>query len=831
MIFLNLELPARKRSSLRFHRFIVCACALSLLYLAGPAACFAKAPQARPSPTAADPAAAWALLQHPSFESGKALAVKDVVLQRDRIRVLLDEGTIEFPSAINASIYGAVFRGKGRLQVTTPNSLEAQQLQYFTKQDGINLEFDQATLCFTDNTFGELAAKGEWVDTGHEAESLYAARQQQREQNGENLDARLYKGLFSVNRQKTALFYVEVRAQGAGWVEAKYDATEPEEVSVGRWGDVVGGKVFDTWMSFPAANRSAFEAFRDPGEKADFTIHSYEIDATATGGAEFSATTKVTLGTMLAGERVLAFSLDSNLRVDKVADAQGRALPFFQARERKDRNLSYGDYVLVTLAEPTVAGSRQTLELHYGGARVVRRVGNGDYFCESFGWYPVRMTEPLTQDELTFATRQDFEMTFRVPKKFVLTATGKKVGESVEGNWSVTHWKSEKPLTVAGFAFGDFKIYTDKANNVDVEILADKEPSDFFASIVQSHPFAPIGTLSPAAMAKTMGTETANTIRLFESYFGPYPYSSIAVTNIPGSYGQGWPGLLYLSAIAFMDQTQLHAFGVQDPSRLNDFFRAHESSHQWWGHRVSWRSYHDQWLSEGFATFSGNLYVEYRENLKEYLQNIRSDWEKLMSANEQNRRFESIGPVWMGRRLASSPSPRGYSTVVYYKGGYILHMLRMMLQNPKDKFPDAPFVSMMQDFTQSFDDKAASTEDFKTIVEKHMTSAMDLDENRRMDWFFRQYVYGTGVAHYEFQYKVENTGDGKFKLSGTLNRTQPTEGWKDAIPLYVHMGKEVHRIGVIQAREATSPFEVMLAFRPEKVTINDNLDTLAEIKQ
>ena len=134
------------------------------------------------------------------------MAVKNVVLQRDRIRVLLDEGTIEFPSAINASIYGAVFQGKGRLQVTTPNSLEAQQLQYFTRQDGINLEFDQATLCFTDNTFGELAAHGEWVDTGHEAESLYAARQQQREQNGENLDARLYKALFSVNRQKTALF-------------------------------------------------------------------------------------------------------------------------------------------------------------------------------------------------------------------------------------------------------------------------------------------------------------------------------------------------------------------------------------------------------------------------------------------------------------------------------------------------------------------------------------------------------------------------------------------------------------------------------------------------
>ena len=52
---------------------------------------------------------------------------------------------------------------------------------------------------------------------------------------------------------------------------------------------------------------------------------------------------------------------------------------------------------------------------------------------------------------------------------------------------------------------------------------------------------------------------------------------------------------------------------------MTDFFRGHESSHQWWGHRVGWKSYHDQWLSEGFAEFSGLFYVQYRENMKESL--------------------------------------------------------------------------------------------------------------------------------------------------------------------------------------------------------------------
>src|SRR5258708_16051009 len=57
-----------------------------------------------------------------------------------------------------------------------------------------------------------------------------------------------------------------------------------------------------------------------------------------------------------------------------------------------------------------------------------------------------------------------------------------------------------------------------------------------------------VGTLTPSAMAKTMGQEMANTICLFSMYYGPYPYKHLSVTSLPisYSYGQGWPGLIYL---------------------------------------------------------------------------------------------------------------------------------------------------------------------------------------------------------------------------------------------------------------------------------------------
>ncbi|PYU42638.1 MAG: hypothetical protein DMG54_15650 [Acidobacteria bacterium] len=162
-------------------------------------------------------------------------------------------------------------------------------------------------------------------------------------------------------------------------------------------------------------------------------------------------------------------------------------------------------------------------------------------------------------------------------------------------------------------------------------------------------------------MAKTMGQEMANTIRLFSLYFGPYPYKHLAVTSLPisYSYGQGWPGLIYLWSGSFLDATQRHEIGLPDGVQLTDFFRAHESSHQWWGHRVGWKSYHDQWLSEGFADFSGILYVQYGQNMKEALARWRKEKELLHNKDLHGHVIESLGPIWMGGRITSSATGPG----------------------------------------------------------------------------------------------------------------------------------------------------------------------------
>jgi hypothetical protein len=621
-----------------------------------------------------------------------------------------------------------------------------------------------------------------------------------------------------------------LKLTGKDWVEFHYDALDPEEIRVSRWTDVGPVKLDDTWLQFPAHDLSSAEAWKDPMAKEDFAIRSYNINASVSSGAELSATTKMSIEPRLAGQSVLVFVFDSNLRVETIKDAQGAALAFYQARETKDRYQSYGDYVAVILPQPLAPGAPQTLEFRYAGKRAIRKAGNGNYFCESSGWYPELPN--------SFATRADFEMIFRSPKNSVLVATGVKTSDTVDGGTRITTWKSDIPIAVAGFAYGDYKSFNDKAGDVAVDVYANREGDDIMNMLqrfFESNPdMGAVGTLTPSVMAKTMGTEMANTVRLFSSYFGPYPYKSLSVASIPMSYshGQGWPGLIYLWSASFLDSTQRHQIGLKDGPELTDFFRAHESSHQWWGQRVGWKSYHDQWLSEGFADFSGILYVRYRENMKEASSQWRQEKEKLRRKDQLGHTRSALGPIWMGRRIRSSQSDGGaYQDLIYSKGASVLHMLQMQLWDGQNQDPDHNFKDMMKDYCKTFDNKAASTEDFKAIVEKHMSRSMDADGNHKMDWFFNQYVYGMGEAQYNFHAALDYTADGKTHFKAELTRTGVPDTWKDVIPLYAHIGDKTVKMGNLTATHPTETAEATIPGKIDRITINDQEEILGDVKQ
>ena len=462
------------------------------------------------TPTGSPAANVWNALSAPAMDPLKSAHAENVDIVRDHVQINLTDGTIQFTQPVNGVVFGAVFHGKGRLQAMPPNPQEAQQLRLFTRQERLNVEFTDATFSFTDGLLEEIGKQVKWQASGPASDDLYAKRQKERENLGESSMPRLLQSILSADRGRTAYFLADLKTDKS-WVEVHDDALEPEDMNIGRWVDVGPFRIFDTWMSFPAGRTSA-EAWKDPQAKEDFVIRSYKIDAAVTSGAELNATARLDLEARLAGQSVLIFDLDANLRLESIKDSSNNTLAFYQSRETKDRNQSYGDYVAVILREPLAVGTPLSLDFRYGGKRAIRKAGTGNYFCESSGWYPERPN--------SFSARADFDLTFHSPKNSVLVATGEKTSDTLDGGTRITTWKSEIPLAVAGFAYGDYKVTNDKAGDVVIDIYANRSPDDVMTQVQRYFEEGPgaqqaaVGSMSPSIMAKTMGTEIANAVRV-----------------------------------------------------------------------------------------------------------------------------------------------------------------------------------------------------------------------------------------------------------------------------------------------------------------------------
>jgi len=158
-----------------------------------------------------------------------------------------------------------------------------------------------------------------------------------------------------------------------------------------------------------------------------------------------------------------------------------------------------------------------------------------------------------------------------------------------------------------------------------------------------------------------------------------------------------------------------------------------------------------------------------------------------------------------------------------------------MLQDNTVKDVDGRFKALMHDFTKTYSSQAATTEDFKAMVEKHMTREMDLEGNHRMNWFFNQYVYGTEYPHYKFENSFSFDTDGTVMMNFKLTQLHVSDNFVMLVPLYVQVTKgQVVRVARIPMKGNTT-FEkhVRLAglkVKPDRAMIAYFEDVLGEVE-
>ncbi|HEX8147610.1 MAG TPA: carboxypeptidase regulatory-like domain-containing protein [Pyrinomonadaceae bacterium] len=748
--------------------------------------------------------------------AGEYAQVSNLVIKRDAASFTLQSGELYFLPAVEGRVTGAVFVGEGEMSLTPPVEYEKHSLALFTGEPTIKERFTKLTLRFTDKTYEEVKAspQARVATNGPQAaraRDIYADnRDLLRTSLRTNMELRALVDLYTPERP--GFFVAFVGGRRFEKLVFQMDPlgipeVSPEEVLLASYGESDGGY----WTAFHLTDEYKSGRGNSDEDHRIFDITHHDISG-AIKGTQLAATDTLSFRPLVKGSRVLPFELYGSLRVSRVRDEQGRDLQFIQ--EKKDRD---ADFALIW-PEPLEAGRGYKVTVDYQGGDALLDAGRGNYYVDPRArhtWYP-------DNGGTQFGDRATFDVTFHYPKELTLVGTGAPEGvPAVDGGRAVAKWSSGKTeLAVAGFNYGLFKRkqVVDEQTGYQIEFYANEE------EVVSSG----VGSMSTAGASKRIFPVTQNSVRIFDNFFGKLPYTRVAMTQQPApNFGQAWPTLVYMPYTAFLDSTQRWLASGSSRYAADDFFKyvgPHEVAHQWWGHLVGWKSYRDQWMSEGFAEFSASLYAQVTEGNDKWVDFWEDQRELITTSRPQtkDRKPYTVGPVTQGYRLNSGKTGSIARFMIYPKGAYILHMLRMMMYERKTV--DQRFSEMMKDFIQTNYNKDVSTEDFKRAVERHMTPEMNVLGNGKMDWFFDEYVYGTEMPSYRLEYSLDGN-----TLTGRVTQSGVSDNFRMLVPVYADFGKGWVKLGSAPMRGNTTTDlgRIELPYPPKRVAAAAFKDVLA----
>ncbi len=231
-------------------------------------------------------------------------------------------------------------------------------------------------------------------------------------------------------------------------------------------------------------------------------------------------------------------------------------------------------------------------------------------------------------------------------------------------------------------------------------------------------------------------------LTIYSDLFGLYPFSDEKYGHTMSVGGEG------------IEHQTMTTLG-NDSSVFNVTATIHELAHQWWGDMITCRSWQHVWLNEGFATYCEALYYEGTEGEAAYHNHM--DHLKYFSTDEAVFAYDTTISFFT------------YTT--YYKGAWVLHMLRGMVGD------SLFFAGMKAYYGSEFQYRDAVTEDFRDIMEGAT--------GWELDWFFDEWVYGYGYPVYKWSYWSEPSDSGGVIVYFALRQTQTTSPQVFTMPISV----------------------------------------------
>ncbi len=484
---------------------------------------------------------------------------------------------------------------------------------------------------------------------------------------------------------------------------------------------------------------------------------------------------------------------------------------------------------------PLERGKPYEFEFQNEGA-VIHSAGNDVYYVSSReNWYP---SNP--------ARFSQYEVTFRYPKNLDLVVAGELVDEATEGDWKIVRRRFSSPVRMLGFNLGNYQHVSLARDPYKIEVYANKKiepelqpkpkPAEVLppeapgwalgrgtpARVVSAAWFPPPEPRreppDPTARLQQLASEIAGAFEFMTAKFGPPAVASLTVSPIPGSFGQGFPGLLYLPTFSYLDPAQrpVSSRSEFDQTLFSQVLSAHEVAHQWWGNVVAPASDQDNWLMEALANYSALLYLEQRSGPKALDSVLAVFKQRLLAPAAEGRTVESMGPITWGARLQSSQAPDAWRTITYEKGSWIMHMLRRRLG-------DERFLAMLGELAKRYRHATLTSEQFRALAAEFLPKN---SVDPALETFFENWVYSTGIPTLRMEYSTKGKAPA-IKVSGTLSQSEVDAGFSAWVPVQIQLSGGKSLTQWVRTDSEPVSFSVALKQAPLKVLLDPSESVLA----
>lgn len=445
--------------------------------------------------------------------------------------------------------------------------------------------------------------------------------------------------------------------------------------------------------------------------------------------------------------------------------------------------IRYNEKLKIALSNTVNSGDSLELRIHYSGTPAADPSGWGGFyfggenafnlgvgfqvFPHSFGraWIPC-------VDEFDMKTAYD--MYIETDTNYTAACNGILISHEVANNSAVWHYRETVPISVylASVSVSKFSVLKSTYNGIGGSF-----PIELFCKS------------SDTNKVKASFVNLPKALEVFESSFGPQPFSKVGYNFVP-----------------FASGAMEHAGNITYPSSFANGFKdfedlmAHELSHHWWGNQVTCISAAEMWLNEGWASYCEHLFLEYLYGKEVYKKSIEDNHlEVLRYAHVVDRGIYALDAI---------PESITYGRHVYKKGADVIHSLRNIVG-------DTVFFKSCKAYQNTYRLKNASSVNMRDVFAANGGGAPAMS-------FFEHFIHEPGTPHVIISKQV-HSGNGPYNLK--IHTTQKPRFSNVPftnlpIELFLYKNSKEYEKRTIQVNGFIDSFDFQLNFKPVYVALD-----------